>query len=240
MNDIDITTPQNITINYELAGAVERILAFVIDALLITLVSAISYGITYIIFSDYTDIASYFTVIPIIVFYSLVFEYYNNGQSPGKKALKLRVIRIDGEKTTFYDYLLRWVFRGTDIYLSVGSVAFLGIISSPNNQRIGDVLGNTVVVSLKKSNRIQLTNLLKLNTHSNYTPTYPQVIKCNEETMLLVKEVLRRNTKYPNKAHKDALDTLVSKLTGELKIKEPKDKKQFLNTILKDYILLTR
>lgn len=240
MNDIDITTPQNITISYDLATVVERSLAFVLDAIILFAAGALMFGLTSIIFSSYSDIAVYFTVFPIIIFYSLVFEYYNNGQSIGKMALKLRVIRIDGEKTTFYDYLLRWVFRGIDIYLSAGSAAVISIMASASNQRTGDILGNTVVVNLRKSNRIQLYNLLNLNKQVNYTITYPDVVKFNEDTMILVKEVIRRNVKYPNETQQEALNLLVNKICSELKIKEPKDKKKFLNTLLKDYIILTR
>src|ERR1043165_6017688 len=151
-DEIEITTTQNITVHYELAGVWERVVAFFLDAIILIVCSSILYAV----FCSGVDgdIMPFFTVIPFVVLYSLAFELFNNGQSIGKMALKLRVIRIDGQKVTFPDYMMRWMFRLMDIYASMGSVAFLGIISSSNNQRVGDLLANTVVVSLKKDYRI--------------------------------------------------------------------------------------
>ena len=155
-------------------------------------------------------------------------------------ALKIRVIRNYGEKTNFLDYLMRWMFRIIDLYGSFGGIAFLGVLSSTNNQRTGDLLANTVVVSLRKDNRMKLDNLLKLNNQTKYIPVYPDVIKFNEETMLIVKEVLKKQLKHHNVAHKKAFDLLIEKLALELNIKTPKNQVEFLKTLLKDYILLTR
>ena len=240
MEEIEITTTQNITIHYELATVWERIIAFVIDLIALSLSSLIFYGIASAILPSASEILIYLALLPIIVFYSLAFELFNNGQSLGKMALKLRVIRLDGEKTTFSDYFMRWMFRIMDIYGSFGGIAFLGVVSSTNNQRLGDLLANTVVVSLKKENRMKLENLLKLNNEVKYVPVYPEVLRFDEETMLIVKESLKKITKYPNEAHKKAFDLLVEKIVTELEIKTPKNKVDFLRTLLKDYIILTR
>lgn len=240
MDEIEITTTQNITIHYELASIGERILAFIADLIILTVSSSILYGISSIILPNSSELLIYLTLLPIIVFYSLFFELFNNGQSFGKKALKLRVIRIDGEKTAFSDYLMRWMFRIIDIYGSFGGIAFLGIISSTNNQRTGDLLANTVVVSLRKDNRIKLSNLLKLNDQVKYIPVYPEVLRFDEETILIVKEVLKKHLKYPNIAHQKAFDLLIEKMATELNLKVPKNKVEFLKTLLKDYIMLTR
>jgi uncharacterized RDD family membrane protein YckC len=240
MNDIEITTTQNITIHYKLATAWERVMAFIIDIMVISLSSLTLYGIFNLLFSGYSETLLYLTLLPVIVFYSLSFELFNNGQSLGKMALKLRVIRIDGEKNTFTNYIMRWMFRLLDIYGSFGGIAFLGIISSTNNQRLGDLLANTVVISLRKDNRMKLENLLKLNNQEKYKPIYPEVLRLDEETTLIIKEVLKKQLKYPNLAHKKAFELLVEKLAAELNIKIPTNKTEFLKTLLKDYIILTR
>jgi uncharacterized RDD family membrane protein YckC len=240
MDEIEITTTQNITIHYELASIFERIVSFILDFIILSVSSLILYAILSAIFSSSSDLLVYLILLPIVVFYSLFFELFNNGQSIGKMALKLRVIRMDGEKTNFSDYLMRWMFRVMDIYGSFGGVAFLGVISSTNNQRTGDLLANTVVVSLKKDNRILLENLLKLNSDVKYVPVYKEVIRLDEDTMLMVKEVLKKRVQYPNQAHVKAFDLLVQKIETELDLKSPKNKVEFLKILLKDYIVLTR
>jgi len=214
--------------------------AFLLDLIILVVGCSILALVVEGIFGKAADIVMYFTIVPILFFYSLAFEYFNNGQSIGKKALRLRVIKKDGGKVLFLDYAMRWVFRTIDIYGSFGSIASLGIMASSKNQRLGDFLANTVVVRVGKTERMQLNNLLRLNQLENYVPTYPQVINMNEEAMLIVKEVLHKNKTHNNYSHQKALDFLVEKIENELELKAPTDKIRFLNTLLKDYVVLTR
>jgi uncharacterized RDD family membrane protein YckC len=241
LKTIEIVTPQNVIVQYNLASVWERAFALALDIIIMWLSSWIFFGLLAFFFNgQIADILMYFTVIPFILFYSLAFENLNNGQSLGKKVLKIRVIRMDGAKSNFWDYLMRWMFRSLDIYSTFGGVSILSITSSSHNQRIGDLLGNTVVVNVGKTERMPLENLMKLGKMENYKITYPQVAKMPEELMLLVKESLGKQLKYKNAAHNQAIDLLVLKLENELSVKATKDKRSFLTTLLKDYIILTR
>jgi len=223
-----------------MANIVYRAIAFLIDLVVIGVGIGFMALITSGLSSSAQEMVMYFTTIPYFVFYSLAFEQLNNGQSLGKMALKLRVVRIDGEKANFLDYVMRWIFRALDIYSSGGSVAALAVISSANNQRIGDLLANTIVVNIGKTERMKLENLLKLNKMKNYKATYPEVVNMPESSMLIIKETLHRNQKHKNYAHQKALDLLVEKMVIELKLTAPKNKELFLKTLLKDYVVLTR
>jgi uncharacterized RDD family membrane protein YckC len=240
LRTIEITTSQNVTITYPLASVWERILALWIDMVIMTIGALLFAGIFKLFSSDYSDIMIYLTAIPLVVLYSLLFELFNHGQSAGKMLLKIRVIRLDGDKTGFFDYLMRWVFRCLDIYFSLGSVAIISIVSSNYSQRLGDLLANTVVVSVGKTDRTSLTNLLKIGEASQKKVTYPQVTKLPESAMLVLKETLSRHTDFDNEGHEKALDLLVKKMEKELAVKAPADKHRFLNVLLHDYIVLTR
>ncbi|OFY97648.1 MAG: hypothetical protein A3K10_13535 [Bacteroidetes bacterium RIFCSPLOWO2_12_FULL_31_6] len=240
MNKIEITTTQNVTIEHELSPLIYRMVAFLLDLIILTVGCSILALVVGGIFGKAADIVMYFTIVPILFFYSLAFEYFNNGQSIGKKAFRLRVIKKDGGKVLFLDYAMRWVFRTIDIYGSIGAIASLGIMASSKNQRLGDFLANTIVVRIGKNERMQLQNLLRLNQLDNYVPTYPQVINMNEEAMLIVKETLQKNKKHNNYSHQKAVTMLVEKIENELELESPKDKTLFLKTLLKDYVVLTR
>jgi len=240
VNKIEITTTQNVTIEYELSPLIYRVIAFILDFVIIAVACSILSLIIGGIFGNLAEIVIYFTIFPIIFFYSLAFEMLNNGQSIGKKALRLRVIKKDGSRTLFLDYAMRWVFRTIDIYGSLGSIGSLGILSSTNNQRMGDFLANTIVVRVGKTERMKLQNLLRLNQLEKYVPTYPQVVKMDEEVMLIVKETIQKYEKHFNYAHQKALDFLVEKIITELELEPPKNKITFLKTLLKDYVVLTR
>jgi len=240
MKNIDITTSQNVTVQYALATVAERAIALGIDLFIMGVSGMILFGLSNIIFTWYTDVTIYFTLIPIVILYSLMFEYFNHGQTPGKRFLNIRVIRLDGEKAGFFDYMMRWVFRSLDIYLSFGGAAILSIIASTYNQRLGDILANTVVVNVGKNERIPIERLLKLNESVQIKITYPQIINMSEESMLIVKETLGKQMSIHNDAHSEALTLLAEKMKKELNIKTSKDPVVFLKTLLKDYIVLTR
>jgi len=50
-----------------------------------------------------------------VMFYTLVLESLLQGQTIGKRALKIRVVKIDGYQATFSDYVVRWFFRIVDV-----------------------------------------------------------------------------------------------------------------------------
>ena len=225
---------------YGLASVWERMLALALDMVFMGGGWLLLWLIQLLLIPSLVEVSVYFTVIPWILFYYLAFEQLKNGQSPGKMIMSIRVIRLDGENTGFLDYMMRWVFRGLDIYFSLGGVGVISIISSGYNQRLGDLLANTVVVNVSKSERMGLHSLLKLNKNDNYKVVYPDVVKMSEETMLIVKETLGKYIRLENSAHNEALNLLGEKMANELKIKAPANKQEFLRTLLKDYVILTR
>jgi uncharacterized RDD family membrane protein YckC len=82
--------------------------------------------------------------------YFVVFEWLWNGQTPGKRLLKLRVIREDGRPITFWEALARNLLRIFDavpgFIIPVYSIGLITIFTSRRDQRIGDVFAGTVVV----------------------------------------------------------------------------------------------
>ncbi len=239
MKKIDITTTQNVTIEYQLAGVFERMGAFLLDLLIMIFSYIILYFMLTGIFMVSQRVASFITYFPFL-FYSLFFEVINNGQSPGKMVLKIKVIKITGEKAGFFDYFMRWTFRMIDVTLTLGTLAALTISSSRKSQRIGDILADTTVIKLIDQNRFSLDRILKIDTLSTYTPMYPNVITFNEDEMLLIKETIDRFTNYPNQGHVNAINELIKKIEEQLQIKAPVNKIDFLNTLIKDYVALTR
>ncbi len=242
MQTIDINTTQNVEIQYQLAILRDRILAFAIDFFIMCGGAFLLFLFSLIVFSpENQNFGLYLMASPVIFFYTLVSELVTNGQPIGKKALKIKIVKIDGKEPHLNDYLLRWIFRPIDIYLSIGTIASLLISSSDKKQRIGDILANTAVVKILPDHQMTLEHILKISTLENHTPTYPDIRKMREEDMLVVMDLLKSFQKYPNRAHTEALVMMVERIKGILDIREvPENKKEFLTALLKDYIVLTR
>jgi uncharacterized RDD family membrane protein YckC len=216
MRKIDITTSQNVTIEYELATVKERISSTLIDMIIIYIGSLLSYGLLVLLTGMGKSFNYIIITIPGSFFYHLLFESLNHGQTLGKKALKIRVVKITGERPVFFDFMMRTVFRVIDIASTLGTLALITISSSGRGQRVGDFFADTTVVRLMNFNSFSLNRILSMEKLKNYTP------------------------KYPNDSHINALSLLVKKIEGQLGIVAPPDKIIFLNTLIKDYVSLTR
>lgn len=243
MNSIEIRTTQNVTIEYELASLRERSFAFLIDLIII--------GVVYAIMAIFIEAVSFndeslsqifgFLIIVIFIFYHLLSEIFADGQSFGKKALGVKVVRLDGEEPGLSDFLLRAVLLLVDFLLSLGVLAALLISSSAKNQRLGDMTANTTVIRLKHNLRFRLEDILKINTIEEYTPQYPDVKKLSEEDMLLIKNALSRYRTHRNDAHRTVIAELAARLINVLEIENVKgNNEEFLKTLIRDYIVLTR
>ena len=243
MKNIEIMTTQNVVLQYELAGLKDRALAFLIDALVIVVGFSImvSFGVLFVGEDESSMAVVVFIVMGIFMFYSLLFETLNNGQSIGKMALRIQVIKVSGSKITFSDYVARWVFRLIDIYFSMGTIASILVVSSTKGQRIGDVVANTAVVKTMPRLNLSLQDLLALHERKSYTPKYLQARKLHEEDALLIKSTLDRYRKFDNESHEEAIELLTSRIKEVLNIgSDEGDKAKFLQTVLQDYIILSR
>jgi len=239
---IDINTTQNVTIQYELASLKERIFAYVADMIIL--------GTALFFIAMFAGIAAaggnaenviYIVAFPIFFFYTLVVEYLMNGQSPGKKLQKLKIIKLNGKQPELNDYIIRWAFRSLDIYFSSGALASILIGSSNKAQRLGDVLAGTVVVKIKASHDFKIEDLLKIQKLDDYQVTYPMVKNLKEDDLLMIKTVMDRYKSFPNNGHREALFSLSKKIGDRLEISDiPQNRVNFLNTLIRDYVMLTR
>jgi uncharacterized RDD family membrane protein YckC len=198
MRKIDITTTQNVTIEYELATVQERAISTFLDTVIISLGSLILFGVISAILPYGNDFQYYFVLVPGSFFYHLLFESLNHGQTPGKKIMKLRVVKITGERPEFFDFMMRTVFRFIDLTASLGSMAIILVSSSSKGQRLGDFFADTTVVRLININTFSLNRILSMEKLKQHTPQYPDVVKFTEEEMMLIKETIDRYKKYPN------------------------------------------
>lgn len=184
---------------------------------------------------------NYFILLPILFFYHLFFEIMLDGQSPGKKLLGLKVVKLTGTEPSLNDYLMRWALRPVDIIFSLGSIGIMLISSSEKGQRLGDIVANTTVIKTNPSQRIILDDILNIRSLENYQPVYANIREFNEREMLLLKEVMDRSIKYQNSAHNEALDEAINMVKIRLDLsKIPSDKIGFIRTLIKDYVALSR
>jgi len=243
MKSIEVKTTQNVVLEYELADIRDRAIAFVID---LVVLGAVIIFLSILGFGGFGLIGTAATVwgifmFLVFLFYSLAMEVFNNGQSIGKMAMKIQVIKTIGGQATFSDYSARWVFRMIDIYFSLGGIASILVASSAKAQRIGDIVANTAVIKLVPKMNLKLNDLLAIKSQDSYKPVYIQAKQLDEVDVLLIKTTLERYRTFKNVAHEEAIELLAQKTRSALSVPPANQNDvQFLQTVLNDYVVLTR
>ena len=161
MQSIEIRTTQNVSIEYELASLRDRILAFLVDALILTSIfSMIVFTLLMLLASAIGDSTGgvFGSLLPFLALIGYYFfsELFMDGQTLGKKALNIKVVRIDGKQPSVSDYLLRAIFQVIDTVFSFGVLAALMISTSHKRQRLGDMTANTTVIRTRTNTEFRL------------------------------------------------------------------------------------
>lgn len=160
VQDFDsIETPENVELRRRLAGIGSRLIAGFLDTLLIALMYCVLFILLLVAGINVADNIGVsnaagkwvFALLILIAFaiywgYFVVFEMWTNGQSPGKKYMKIRVVQVEGGGISFNSIAIRNLLRAVD---GIGFYAVAGItmFMTRKVQRLGDLAAGTVVIS---------------------------------------------------------------------------------------------
>ncbi|WP_396212826.1 RDD family protein [Flavobacterium sp.] len=245
MTQIAINTTQNVQINFTAAGVGDRILAYLLDLLIKIAYGIVIYGIFFYLLgiNNYLDSTDQWSMMATILFFALPIIFYTitlesifEGQTVGKKLLKIKVVKIDGYQATFAEYLIRWFMRIIDISLFNGIIALIVVSSSKKGQRLGDIVAGTSVITLKNNVTISSTILEEIG--NEYVPIYPLVIKLSDNDVRIIKEAF---LKAQAKNDYETIDKIKAKIETVTGIKNQSGRHEdFIRTILKDYNYYTQ
>ncbi|HEY0174838.1 MAG TPA: RDD family protein [Pedobacter sp.] len=237
METIKIGTSQHVDIDYPVAGLGERIAARLIDLgffmILLFLVSMII-GIF-----KTTSIVT--TVLFIIygacyVFYNLICELFMDGQSVGKRLMKIKVISVDGSQASLGQYFIRWLFRLVDFVLTAQIGGLICIAVSEKKQRIGDLIAGTTLI--RTVPRTSFEHIAFKPAEEDYVPYFANADRLTDSDIELITEVL--NTYYKT-GNEYLIYTASVKVAEILSFKLPQEEHRihFLRTVVKDYNHIT-
>lgn len=173
-------------------------------------------------------------VIPSIL-YHLLFEIFMDGQSPGKRQMKIKVVRTDGTPATIGNYLLRWLLRLIEVQAAQGMIAVITIAWNGRGQRLGDIAAGTTVVKLVKQQDVTAAEIFTLAAE-DYVPQFPNVTMLTDRDAELIQQALEVYRRHDN-LHPAMIVT--EKIKTKLGIQTDMTFEAFLTTILKDYSQLT-
>ena len=158
---LEIETPELLTLHLPLAGFGPRALAFFLDSLLITLAQIVVGFLLFLLAMGLSLFAAmsqnlgmvmvvlglfFLLILLIYPLYFIIFENIWNGQTPGKRTAGIRVMLRGGLPLNPQAILLRNMMRLVDMLPSNNFAGIIAFFASRNQQRIGDLVADTVVV----------------------------------------------------------------------------------------------
>lgn len=264
MTAIKIPTSFNIHLDFEIPPFHNRLLAWIID---------LFFQIFYLIIANkiyneiYKNSGSSFSnpydtwaiglmiTVPFFI-YHVVMEITMNGQSIGKKVMRLRVVNENGGKASISQFIIRWLIRTSDymilmviiyaplygpyvLYALLGSILLLIVdvtlvTTSKKGQRLGDLLAHTIIISTytKKS----MDDTIFLEVEDTYVPSFPEIMQLSDRDINSIKHILDT----ANLSGDFGLAEMASeKIKNHLKIKSSLSPFEFLKVLLKDYNYLS-
>lgn len=240
MSIITISTPFNIDLEFKIAPLHTRILAWMIDIVIMyTFVFLmLRFAIPYLQIEEYlSNTFSYLFVLLPAFSYHLILELIWNGQTVGKKILGIKVVDINGKEPTISQYLLRWVLRLVDIGVTMGFGAILSVTFSTLNQRIGDLAAGTVVIDETGKTNLKETIYVDITENSDYKPIFPEVMRLTDRDINGIRNLLDT----PNSKDTELYTIEVTHRIKEvLHIESGMEARAFLQQLLHDYNFLTR
>jgi uncharacterized RDD family membrane protein YckC len=258
MSVIQIPTPFNIDLEFEIAEFHKRLFAYLMD---FTLLVLFFIGMKYFYYGGFgiaseEELKSHVGIdiitisIPMLL-YSLVSEIMMHGQTIGKKLMNIRIISLDGGEPRLSQYIVRWMFKAFEwpfffgytvltreslvVYIIItgffGVIVVIIIAVSKKNQRLGDLAANTVVVNTRSVFSVEDTVFMDI-AQADYVVKYPEVLKLSDRDINTIKNVINMFYKSNNA---ETCGRVSMKIQEVLKINTDMYAIDFLEKLLADY-----
>jgi uncharacterized RDD family membrane protein YckC len=232
MSTIRIQTAQNVVVEYDAASVGDRIVAQLVDWLVMGLWSlVVGFLLEKTVSSGTLQNALFYVLVaaPLLVYHP-VCEIFFNGQSLGKQVRRIKVTRLDGTRPSIGDYLLRWLIGLFEIQITGGTVALLAALINGRGQRLGDLAAGTTVVKV----RPQATSPLApgLIPIVGYQPVFPQAALLADHDVALIRKVAQQASARGNYEVLNEVANKVKEITG---IRTDLQDGPFLQTVLRDH-----
>jgi uncharacterized RDD family membrane protein YckC len=175
MNKIKITTPENIEVEYTLADIGSRTAAAIVDSLIqglfLLVLLIIMVAMNYFSPIFWERYYGWIEGISLLIYglitygYFIVMELSGNGQTIGKKVLKLRAIRNNGQPLTLKHSAIRNLFR---VFIDILGIGTIMIFFTKEHKRLGDFAASTIVIS-EASEKAPVTLEELQNANGNFS-----------------------------------------------------------------------
>ena len=217
-----IDTPEQVALELPVAGIGSRFLAIAIDTLLqaalaflvvaVVLLSGAGLSLVSLVPASWRSVAPAIVVIGLFSIYwgyFAVFEIVWRGQTPGKRAAKIRVIRDTGRPIDAWASLIRNLLRAVDVLPGMYGVGLIAMMLNRHSRRLGDLAAGTVVVHDRGPEQ-----LVTPWSPAATTPTiaHPDAARMTDAEIVLIETYLARRFDYDTAARDNAARQIIARI----------------------------
>src|SRR5215467_8190708 len=171
-DELIVETPERVELHFILASVGNRFLAAALDHI----IQAVLLGLIILSFgaaagwSYFSSLGVWAAALMVLVAFTIFWGYFVffeaiwSGQTPGKRIMKLRVIREDGRPVRFFEVFVRNLLRLFVDFMPMPSYAIgvVSIVFSSQSKRVGDFVAGTVVIKERSSEAPSLDEVTRL------------------------------------------------------------------------------
>ena len=260
-----IDTPENVTFGYEIAGIGSRFIGAVVDSIILVVSLMLLNLILGVVLSITGDVENLFlgdeneigwwgglvlAIYTLLNFgliwgYYILFELLWNGQTPGKRVAKVRVVRMDGNPAGFIEIVVRNLVRIIDFLPGAYGIGLVTMFFNRQARRLGDFAAGTLVIKERPEVGLEslgrnavATRPPRIDVASDMpgaaSPQFPNLHRLSAADIDLVQDALNRYS--AGKADGYLLRRLAVALAIKLEMPDPaQDWRRFLNAIADAY-----
>jgi uncharacterized RDD family membrane protein YckC len=172
-DSLQVATPERVAVDLPIAGLGSRAMAYLVDLALLGAVGLVLYFVGTFFVPDVVNFAlglsSFVRTMGVAITFFVLWVYWTllevvwNGQTPGKRLVRIRVVKLDGSPVTVFSSAVRNLLRVVDFMPACYPVGVITMLVDKKHRRLGDLLGGTVLV---RDEKIDLSGYAQVTTSS--------------------------------------------------------------------------
>jgi uncharacterized RDD family membrane protein YckC len=243
VDKLTIDTPEQVHLEFVLAGIGSRFMAVFLD----TLIQIVLYVVLFFMaiglaaVNDFSKSRSmwilavvFFAIFCINWGYYAAFEIFWQGQTPGKRWAGIRVIKESGRPINAFEAITRNLIRVVDLFPGFYGFGVVTMMLNRKNRRLGDFVAGTIVVH-ETSER---ESPVFFNTADSSQFSYPQAAKLTLQEAELIETFLARRLDIPSQVRFHSAMRITEMVSSRLGIDSgmrPPDNENFLELVVKEF-----
>lgn len=242
MDKLTIETPEQVALEFALAGVGSRFMAVLLDTIIQVVLYIILFLLTIaLLFNPLSgNQPTWVVAVTIFVFFLIYWGYFAlfeicwKGQTPGKKWAGIRVIKDSGRPISPFEAISRNLVRIVDWMPGIYGIGVVTMLLNARHRRLGDFVAGTLVVHESSSREAALF----FNTSPSAEVTFPQAANLTLEEADLIETFLARRLDIPAGVRYQNAQRIADMVAHRLAIPQesrPADNENFLEVIVREF-----